>query len=204
MKIRTWSVFILVFALFGCAQQPAPVPIEKVIVKPPFSANGERIDTTEEVAKTGQLLPVVAQEVNYIENNHEVKGYLAQPDFIGSSPATILVPQWWGITEAVKTEAQELAKQGHTVLVLDFYNGESTTDPVKAKELAQKVQTNLEKAHENLFWAKRYLQQMMRVDEDKLILSGWCFGEATAPDGASTTAWAEGQPCGTDTTIQIQ
>lgn len=208
MKNQISSVILtILLVLTGCAQQQSEqyqqTEQSQTPNKPPFSANGERVDTVEQVAQTGQPYQVVAQEINYFENNDKIKGYLTQPDVIGNSPAVILVPDWWGVNDAIKERAKKLAEKGYTVLVMDFYNGESTNDPARAKQLAQQVQINLGDAHQNLFWAKRYLQQMIRVDRAQVKLVDWCFGDLDLPDAEGIAAWMQGQTCGKgETTVQ--
>ena len=120
---------------------------------------------------------VIAQEVEY---SNGVAGYLAKPapspDGAGAYPAVILIHEWWGLNDDIKSMADRFAEQGYVALAVDMYKGESTTDSARARELSGAVRNDTEGAFENLRSAVDYLRQLPEVDEEKLASVGWCFG----------------------------
>ncbi|MBT3170935.1 MAG: dienelactone hydrolase family protein, partial [Rhodospirillaceae bacterium] len=51
------------------------------------------------------------------------------------APAILLVHEWWGLNDQIKTMAADLAKQGYLALAVDLYNGHVTDKPDEARKL---------------------------------------------------------------------
>ena len=117
------------------------------------------------------------------------KGFLVTPGKKDSatSPAVLVVPEWWGLTEYPKTRARELAAHGYVALVADMYgNGETTDSPDKAKELSGKAyKYGLAKLAAP---ALAKLKSMPGVDGSKIAAIGFCFGGSTVADLVKTGA----------------
>src|SRR6478672_10448831 len=61
------------------------------------------------------------------------KGYLATPgDQRG--PATIVMQEWWGVDEHIRSVCDRLAAEGFFALAPDLYRGETTTEPSEAQQ----------------------------------------------------------------------
>ena len=83
------------------------------------------------------------KRVNYFDG---ASGYLAYPsNAVGTNssgkklPATIMIHEWWGINDNIKSMANTLAKQnGFVVLAADLFKGESTKDPNRVSEICRK------------------------------------------------------------------
>lgn len=112
-------------------------------------------------------------DVEYGGGHH---GYLAPAEGSGKHPALILIHEWWGLNDNIKWYADQFAKQGYTALAVDLYDGESTTDPARAQELATSVRNNLDDVMANLKGAVSYLKERDDVDQTRLGSVGWCFG----------------------------
>ena len=48
-----------------------------------------------------------------------------------------MIQEWWGLNDFVKQKADHFAAQGYVALAPDLYNGQATTDPMKAHELSR-------------------------------------------------------------------
>jgi len=61
------------------------------------------------------------------------------PGLIGgaapSSPAVIVIQEWWGITEQIKEHALRIAGEGYRVLIPDIYKGKVGVDTEEASHL---------------------------------------------------------------------
>src|ERR1700739_4971084 len=76
-------------------------------------------------------------------------------------PGVLVVPEWWGLNDFVKGRAEALAKLGYVAFVADMYgDGQSTTDPNKAKELSSP------------FYGKPVMAERAKAALDQLIGSG--------------------------------
>ena len=126
------------------------------------------------VANTNE---VTSKLVEYhTEDGEKVTGYLAFPITSGKFPAIILIHEWWGLNDDMKSKAQDFAEEGYVALAVDLYAGKSTTDPQEARLLAEVVRKNMAGAFGNLSSAADYLNNSPRVDTNRLASIGWCFG----------------------------
>jgi len=116
---------------------------------------------------------IAFQNVEYFAST---TGYLAYPKVKGTYPGLILIHEWWGLNDDIKSIADRFAKEGYVALAVDMYNGTSTTDSVKARELSIAVREDIPGAFENLEAAVVYLKSQDNVNDAALASVGWCFG----------------------------
>ncbi len=122
----------------------------------------------------------IKKDVKYFD---DASGYLVYPSnatsgaTINKIPAVIMVHEWWGINDNIRTMANTLAKQtGFVVLAVDLFKGQSTKDPTQAMKLVKTVTTNPQEALSNLQAAVKYLSSLPFVNSSKIASIGWCFG----------------------------
>jgi carboxymethylenebutenolidase len=89
------------------------------------------------------------------------------------------------LNEDIKSIAERYAREGYVALAVDMYNGESTSDPTKARELSTKVRNDTGEAFKNLRAAVSHLKSRPDVNPDKLASVGWCFGGGWSYEMAS-------------------
>lgn len=107
--------------------------------------------------------------------NTPLIGYLARPVEINASvPAIIVIHEWWGLNDNIKSMARRLAGEGYLVLAVDLYGGRVATTPKRARELVTAALENSSLLANNLKQAYRYLEVQHRVP--KIASLGWCFG----------------------------
>lgn len=112
--------------------------------------------------------PIVSETRTYFEN---ISGYLAKPQTGGPYPGVVMIHEFWGLNDNIKSMADEMARNGYVVLAVDLY-GEVTDDQNRARELSSSV--NQEKATQNLRAAVQYIRQNEK--SPKVASLGWCFG----------------------------
>ena len=101
-----------------------------------------------------------------------VKASLALP---ASTPAAavLLVHEWWGLNDQIKSVAAELAKQGYIALAIDLYDGDVATTAADARSYMGRVKPA--EATDTLAswiaWLKR-----RPGSTGKIGTIGWCFG----------------------------
>ena len=95
---------------------------------------------------------VITDTLAYGEVDEQiVKGHFAFPeDKIGTSPAIILVHEWWGLNDEMRLLANQFAAEGFIVLAVDLFNGETADSAGAARKLMLKVFEQPELAEENL------------------------------------------------------
>jgi carboxymethylenebutenolidase len=72
------------------------------------------------------------------DGGRAVSGALARPE-TAPTAAVLLVHEWWGLNDQIKSVAAELAKQGYGALAIDLYDGAVTGEPDEARALMQAV-----------------------------------------------------------------
>lgn len=89
------------------------------------------------------------------------------------APAVMLVHEWWGLNDQIKSVAADLSKQGYLALAIDLYRGEVTADPGQARKLMGGVDpaAATDTIGSWLRWLKRHDQA-----NGKAATIGWCFG----------------------------
>jgi carboxymethylenebutenolidase len=122
----------------------------------------------------------IKKDVRYFDS---ASGYLVYPSTATSGtigkklPAVIMIHEWWGINDNIRTMANTLAKQtGYVVLAVDLFKGQSTKDPIQAMKLVKTVSTNPQEAISNLQAAVKYTGSLPFVNSSKISSIGWCFG----------------------------
>lgn len=103
-----------------------------------------------------------------------VSGYLARPAEEGPAPAVIVIQEWWGLNDQIKSVADRFAAAGYLAFAPDLFHGELAElgENEKAAELVQKYAPTalgeLQKVYEAL---TRYPNATGRVGS-----LGFCFG----------------------------
>src|SRR5262245_58135370 len=89
------------------------------------------------------------------------------------APSVLLVHEWWGLNDQIKTMAAEFAKEGFLALAVDLYDGKVASDPATAQNLMNAVDPA--KAIETLDAWVSWLKKDSR-STGKVGTVGWCFG----------------------------
>jgi len=118
----------------------------------------------------------VAQELDTVTvttpGGRDVSATLALPETTPAA-AVLLIHEWWGLNDQIKSVANELANLGYVALAVDLMGGEVATTPEEARALTQSVVPG--EATETLTtwidWLKSHEATTGRV-----ATMGWCFG----------------------------
>ena len=123
---------------------------------------------------------VVGKPVQYTHEGTTLEGYLAYDDSVkGQRPGILVVHEWWGLNDYVRSRVDKLAQLGYVAFALDMYGkGVWTTKPSEAKELSghlrgtpllrQRAQAGLD-----------ILKSNNQVDPKRIAAIGYCFGGTT-------------------------
>jgi carboxymethylenebutenolidase len=108
-----------------------------------------------------------------------VTAALALPDGDGPHPAVLLVHEWWGLNDQIRTMAVEFARLGYVALAVDLYDGSVATTPERAKQLSGAVQgpAALDTVAGWVNWLNSHDSVSKTIEgRAKLGTIGWCFG----------------------------
>jgi carboxymethylenebutenolidase len=112
--------------------------------------------------------------VSFASGSETASGYLAGPSAAGRYPGLVVVQEWWGLNDFVKSKADHFAGEGYVTIAPDLYRGKVTTDPDTAHQLMRGLPED--RALRDLKSAVTYLRSRPDVDHKKIGVIGWCMG----------------------------
>ncbi len=112
--------------------------------------------------------------VEFSSGSEKASAYLAAPGGAGRKPAVIVIQEWWGLNDFVKSKADEFSKQGYVALAVDLYRGKVATDADTAHQLMRGLPED--RAIRDLKSAVAWLRSRPDVDGKKIAAIGWCMG----------------------------
>ena len=102
----------------------------------------------------------------------EIDGYLATPVGTADSlPGVIVIHEWWGVNENIRTMARKLAARGYAALAVDLYGDRVASTSDSAMKLVRSVDEAA--ARSNLRQAYGFL---IERGAPAVASLGWCFG----------------------------
>jgi carboxymethylenebutenolidase len=125
-------------------------------------------DAQQSQAAAATLTPITLKT----PEGRTVGAALAQPQ-APQAPGVILIHEWWGLNDQIKTMAAALAEAGYVALAIDLMNGEVATTPEAAQALVARVDT--EAARDTLVGWIEWLRRQ-EFCTGRVATLGWCFG----------------------------
>jgi carboxymethylenebutenolidase len=120
----------------------------------------------------------MTERVNFPSNQGDTaSGALALPVGEGKAPAVLVIQEWWGLNDQIKTVAENWAKEGFVALAVDLYHGQLAKDATEAQDLMVKL--DRKRAMADIGGALDYLRGHAR-STGKLGVTGYCMGGAYA------------------------
>jgi carboxymethylenebutenolidase len=105
--------------------------------------------------------------------NDTVKAYVATPATPAKgAPAIVVVQEWWGLTDWVKSVADRFAAQGYVAIAPDLYRGKVATDPELAHELMRGLPDA--RARQDILAAAKAVDA--KYDPKRTAVIGFCMG----------------------------
>lgn len=105
-------------------------------------------------------------------DGREVTGYYAAPEAAADSlPGLVVIHEWWGLNDNIRSMTRRLAGEGYRALAVDLYYGAVASSPDSAGTLTSTVQQ--EEALSNLRQAHGWLTDR---GAPRVGSIGWCFG----------------------------
>ncbi len=117
----------------------------------------------------------MGKAVSYKSGDETVSGYLVLPAGAGKHPALVVIHEWWGLNDWVRSKADRFARDGYVALAVDLYRGKSAgNDPDLAHQLMRGLPED--RALRDLKAAFDYLAARSEVDSARIGSIGWCMG----------------------------
>jgi carboxymethylenebutenolidase len=114
-------------------------------------------------------------EVEFSYEKGRAKGYLVEPENEAiNHPAIIVIHEWWGLNEHIRTIAKRFSGEGYVVLAPDLFDGRVT----KNADEASKLMYGLEPQHglSILNGAVEFISEYEGVDAGHIGVIGFCMG----------------------------
>jgi carboxymethylenebutenolidase len=110
-------------------------------------------------------------------------GYLAAP--AGEhGPGVIVLQEWWGVDEHIRSLCDRLAAEGFYALAPDLYRGETTTQPSEAQQ--KMMAMSMDQVEKDMCGAADYLASQPGFDGPGVGAVGFCLGGGLAVWAAAT------------------
>ena len=141
--------------------------------------NNTTTTATEEKAAI-QAPVILAQPVSYGTDSVKLTGFVAY-DSVSTAkrPVVLIIHEWWGLNDYVKSRAKQLADLGYLAMAVDMYgDGKIGTNPDEAGKLAMPFYTNIPLAKSRFDAALAKIKTYSQADTSKIAAIGYCFGGA--------------------------
>lgn len=118
------------------------------------------------------------ENISYVVDSLTMDGYIVYDENIeGKRPAVLVVHEWWGLNDYVKSRAKQLAELGYIAMAVDMYgNGRRADNPTDAQNLAMPFYQNPEMAKKHFDFALATIKTYEGVDANNIAAIGYCFG----------------------------
>ena len=113
------------------------------------------------------------QRVTFPSSAGEASGVLVTPDGGGKPPGVVVLQEWWGINDQIKTVAERYAAEGFLALVPDLYHGKLAKDAEEASAMMRAL--DFGKAVQEIAGAVALLRER---GSGKVAITGYCMGGA--------------------------
>ncbi len=102
-------------------------------------------------------------------------------DSTGKRPGIIVIPEWWGLNDFIKTRAKLYASLGYAALAIDvFGNGDTARNPTEAMAFTKPYYDDGALVVNIVRTAIEKLKSFPQVDSSRIAVVGYCFGGYSA------------------------
>ncbi len=147
MKLRTLLPLLGLGLLTACSNETGSSNADSTAAAP-------ATEVISPVAPTEEAEPrqVLSESLPYGEVGAElVYGHFAFPaDMVEPLPAVVMIHERWGLTDTVREQADQLAREGYIVLAVDLVGGRTTDDGVASNRMMQEVLESPDETLENI------------------------------------------------------
>ena len=119
----------------------------------------------------------MGEMIEFPGRGHVDRGYLAVPPS-GSGPGVVVIQEWWGLVDHIKSVCDRFAQTGFTALAPDLYHGLATTEPDEAQKAMMNL--NIAEASAHLSAAVSHLLDSRPASGASVGVVGFCMGGGLA------------------------
>ncbi len=170
-RANAFAVAVLAVGSLGaCSPTEEPTPVATPEIATPSPAPAAPDQSPSEPRE------IISESLPYAEiGDGLVYGHFAIPaDMIDPLPAVIIVHDWFGLNQTVRSAAERLAGDGFIVLAVDMFGGETADSAAAARELEVEVVENSRAAEDNLRQAIEFIR--ISSGAPSIAIVGYGFG----------------------------
>ncbi len=179
-------IIALVVFFSGCAGQekttPEQTPVSTPAQSPVSTLTGHEQGGEPNMSYLGLAdvfkgkpgINVSASSVDIDIEGVRLSGFLVQPVTPGKYPGIVMMHEWWGLNDQVKSMADITAREGYVVLAVDLFKGNVATTIEGAQANIRNNPNN--ETVPKMQAAVKYLRNMTNVNKSKIASLGWCYG----------------------------
>jgi carboxymethylenebutenolidase len=124
---------------------------------------------------------IVTREASYPGRACGLKAFVAEPAGVISSPAVIVVQEWWGLNEHIRDVARRLAREGYFAIAPDLYSRQGHKVAIEPNEAARlmgglKKEDGIADLQTTLEW----LRGQKQARSERIGITGFCMGGSYA------------------------
>lgn len=116
-------------------------------------------------------------DIEFPTSDGSAPGYLAAPAS-EHGQAVIVLQEWWGVDEHIRSLCDRLAAEGFYALAPDLYRGETTTQPSEAQQ--KMMAMSMDQVEKDMCGAADYLASQPGVEGPGVGAVGFCLGGGLA------------------------
>jgi carboxymethylenebutenolidase len=124
---------------------------------------------------------IVTRDVSFAGVACTIKAFVAEPAAAETSPAAIVVQEWWGLNEHIRDIARRLAREGCFTIAPDLYSRQGhkvATDPNTAAQLMGGLKK--EDGIADLQTTVEWLRAQKETRSTRIGITGFCMGGSYA------------------------
>src|ERR1700681_2203072 len=122
-------------------------------------------------------------DIDFPAGDGTTPGYLAVPAD-GHGPATIVLQEWWGLDEHIRSICDRFAAEGFFALAPDLFRGETTTQPSEAEQKTMALA--MDQAEQDMCGAADFLASQRGFEGPGVGSVGFCLGGGLSLWAAAT------------------
>lgn len=132
----------------------------------------------------------VLDSVQYIIDGQSFTAFYAKPVKMKKKNKTVLiVHEWWGVSDYVKSRALQIAREGDIGFCIDMYGtGKLASNPEEAQKLAMPFYKDPLLSYERFMAGYSQALMIPGVDSSKMAAIGYCFGGSVVLNAAKMGA----------------
>ena len=120
-----------------------------------------------------------SENIEYSAGELTLKGYFARPSQPGPHPCVLVVHEWWGCNDYVKTRVEMLVAEGFAAMAIDLYgNGKTAADGEEAASLMNGLLETPDGVLDRFDAALEWVKARSDVNTSKISAIGYCLGGA--------------------------